>query len=159
MWPVLLFWIFLNLYLFFVSVRHIRNSPQKFEFIYSWAFIIGAFVWEDLLVFSLFQVLCGTITLLTNDFRLFILLFVVFWIVRSSGEALYMFLEQFIVPKNYPHYISSHFAPFRRFFGPVSDQKCFILLQVFQQTLLVFSLTALVLLLLYWPVLGQLRVY
>lgn len=45
-------WIVLHVALFIVSLKKIRGSKQNIAFIYQWAMVFGAFVWEDLIIFS-----------------------------------------------------------------------------------------------------------
>lgn len=65
---------------------------------------IGAFVWADAVVFSVFFFAASVIALLARNFTLFLLIYSVFWMVRSIGEQAYWFLEQFAVNhRNPPH--------------------------------------------------------
>lgn len=146
-------WVITNLLLFFFSIFRIKKSQTNVRFIYSWGFLFGAFVWEDLMIFSFFHFLSTSIALLLNDFRFFLLFFLTFWLVRSLGETLYFFLQQFIRPKHHPHEISKHFKLIKFFLGNVSNQKSFIIVQVFQQIVATISLSLLILLFLYWHIL------
>ncbi len=56
---------------------------------------IGAFVWGDAVVFGLFWLLSSIVTLLLKDWYLFLLVVSVFWVVRSLGETIYWFNQQF----------------------------------------------------------------
>ncbi len=56
---------------------------------------LTVFVWADAVVFGLFFFLVSVFCLLTSDFILFLLIFSVFWTVRSIGETIYWFIEQF----------------------------------------------------------------
>jgi len=56
---------------------------------------LGAFVWGDAVVFGLFWFLVSLISLLLQDWLLFWLIFSVFWLVRSFGEMIYWFNQQF----------------------------------------------------------------
>lgn len=136
-----------------ISFIKIRQHHGVIHFIYHWAFPVGSFVWEDLFVFSLYGLVAGLTTLCTGQIRIGLLFFIVFWVVRSAGETLYFFLQQFIRPKHSPHYLESfHFKLLRRIFGPLNDQQAYILLQVFFQTILMLSSVALILLILHWEV-------
>lgn len=55
----------------------------------------GAFVWADLVVFGAFWALSGLASLILNDWLLFLLIISLFWLVRSVGESLYWFFQQF----------------------------------------------------------------
>ena len=56
---------------------------------------LGAFVWGDAVVFGLFWFLSSLVLLLLQDWLLFWLIFSVFWLVRSLGEMIYWFNQQF----------------------------------------------------------------
>lgn len=136
--------------LVFVSFKKIKKSGEFLDFIYGFGFIIGAFVWEDLLTFSFLFALITLVSILVQDIRYLLLGFVVFWIVRSMGETLYFFLQQFITPKHHPHFIDDHFVKLRKILGNISEQKCFILLQTTMQVITVLSICALVVFLMNW---------
>lgn len=144
-------WGLLNLCLAFMSYSNIRNSKDNIKFIYNWGFIFGAFVWEDLQVFSLFNIALSVFTVLIGNLLPGMVLMVIFWIVRNAGETLYFMLQQFIEPKHTPHEIDLHFKLLRKFFGKISTQKCFIIMQVFHQTFLVIFIYILIVLLKYSP--------
>lgn len=57
--------------------------------------ILGIFVWGDALVFAPFWIVSSVVTLLLNDWYLFLLTVSVFWLVRSFGETIYWFNQQF----------------------------------------------------------------
>lgn len=147
---LIIVWGLENILLATISFRKIQKSSKILDVIYPLTLINGAFVWEDILIFGTFHFLSVVIGLLLVDFRYTILLFLLFWVVRSSGEILYFFLQQFIRPKHHPHSISAHFKPIRALFGNISDQKCFILMQVLLQTVLIYALFGLTQLLLHW---------
>jgi len=133
-----------NLLLSVISLFKIRQDKEKCGFIYWWAFIAGAFVWEDMLVFGLLHASIAFISLILNNNLIWLVGFLVFWIVRSTGETLYQFLQQFILPSHYPHAISGYFGPIRKLFGDISDQKCYILLQVLMQSVSIICIFCLI---------------
>lgn len=57
--------------------------------------LIGAFVWADAVVFGLFWTGASVVVLLLKDWILFLLLQSVFWTIRSVGESIYWFNQQF----------------------------------------------------------------
>jgi hypothetical protein len=128
----------------------VKRHGQKMQFIYRFGFLIGAFVWEDLLVISMYGLVASLITYLLDSAKVGLLLFLVFWVVRSGGEALYFFLQQFVQPTHFPHFIEDHFALMRRILGPLSYQQCLIIMQVFFQIVMMAALAGLFLLGLYW---------
>ena len=56
---------------------------------------MGVFVWGDAVVFGLFWAISSTITWFLKDWYLFLLIVSVFWVVRSLGETIYWFNQQF----------------------------------------------------------------
>jgi hypothetical protein len=58
-------------------------------------FILGVFVWGDAVIFGLFWAISSFISLYLKDWYLFLLIFSVFWVVRSLGETTYWFNQQF----------------------------------------------------------------
>jgi hypothetical protein len=145
-WIILLAFIFLTAISFF----KIRRSHKLIEFIYSWGFPFGAFVWEDLFVFSLYGVLTSAISLYLHQIRLGLLFASIFWMVRSAGETLYFFLQQFITPKHDPHNLHKHFEILNKIFGDISYQQSLIIMQVTFQTILMFSFVSIFLLFKNW---------
>ncbi len=136
--------------LFLVAYRRVRHSEEAYGFIHAWGGVLGAFVWEDLMIFSVFFMVATLLTDVLRNIRVGLLLLSAFWMVRSAGEALYFFLQQFHRPDYPPHNIAEHFAPLRRIFGRISIQKCYIIMQIFWQTVLVAAITSFALLLLRW---------
>lgn len=141
---------FLFLTLFLISFKKIYNSKNRFGFIYFWGFIFGAFVWEDLLLISLFSLAVTILTIFLRDLRIGLLIFLIYWIVRPAGETLYFFMQQFLRPDHSPHDIKWHFEFLDILFGKLSTQKYFILLQVFFQLIMVVSISLMILLLKFW---------
>jgi hypothetical protein len=56
---------------------------------------LGIFAWGDAVVFGLFWIASSAISLLLKDWYLFLLIISVFWVVRSLGETIYWFNQQF----------------------------------------------------------------
>ncbi len=68
---------------------------------------MGAFVWADAVIFGLFWFLVSLFCLVTQDWILFWLITSIFWLVRSMGEMIYWFNQQFSTlernkPENLP---------------------------------------------------------
>lgn len=57
--------------------------------------ILGSFVWVDAVVFGAFFSIVSVVSILFQNINLFLLVFCVFWVIRSVGEQIYWFLEQF----------------------------------------------------------------
>jgi hypothetical protein len=58
-------------------------------------YLIGAFVWADAVVFGIFWIFVSVTVLLLDSWALFLLIISVFWLVRSVGETIYWFNQQF----------------------------------------------------------------
>lgn len=63
---------------------------------------LGMFVWGDVLVLSIFWMIMSLACILLNSWILFALIGSVFWLVRSLGETIYWFLQQFATVKRDP---------------------------------------------------------
>lgn len=57
--------------------------------------IFGAFVWADLVIFGFFWTLFSLTCLFIADWTLFLLGLSIFWLIRSFGETIYWFNQQF----------------------------------------------------------------
>lgn len=100
---------------------------------------IGAFVWVDTVVFGLFFTLVSAICLIFNQTLLFLIIYSVFWLVRSVGEQIYWFLEQFSAHhRNPPHTL----WPKKLFKG----EESWIVMQTVWQCVTVISIISTVLL-------------
>lgn len=141
--------IILVLYLI-ISWNEVRDSQDKFEFTYHWSGWIGAFVWEDILVYSFLHLLFLLTTFLFHDLRIGLMMISIFWIVRSAGETLYFFLQQFHEPEGDPHGLEIHFKKMEPVLGKISMQKSYILMQIFHQSVVVLAISAFMLLMINW---------
>jgi hypothetical protein len=72
-----------------------RIKRNAFGKVYKGCDIYGSFVWADHIVFGAFWTIVSLITVILQDSLLFLLTFSVFWLVRSIGETIYWFLQQF----------------------------------------------------------------
>jgi len=71
--------------------------------------ILGAFVWTDAVTFGAFFALVSLISFFLQDFVLLCLVYSVFWVIRSIGESIYWFLEQFVDKhRNKPETLKGH---------------------------------------------------
>ena len=95
--------------------------------------LFSAFVQADKLVFGPFWVMVSFITLILNDWLLFLLFFSVFWLVRSIGETIYWFLQQFSPrPGNDPEKFF--------FYRYVHNDSVWFILQIWWQCLTVITI-------------------
>jgi hypothetical protein len=97
---------------------------------------LGIFVWGDGIVFGLFWFLVGLYVYFFKQFDLLPLIFTVFWIIRSSGEVIYWFLQQFAsVKRDQPETL-----PFSSIFP---GESVWFALQIMWQCVLVVSIVVL----------------
>ena len=95
--------------------------------------IVGIFVWADAPIIGLFWALVSAISIYSNSTRIFIILFFLFWIVRSQGEVVYWLNEQFAQTKrNKPECLLGN-----RF---CKGESIYIMYQLYWQCVCVFSL-------------------
>lgn len=99
--------------------------------------LIGAFVWTDAFIFGLFFSLINILCLVLQQWVLFGLIYSVFWLVRSIGEQVYWFHEQFAVThRNSPHTL----WPSKVFKG----EEVWIVMQTFWQCVSVVSIVSII---------------
>lgn len=104
--------------------------------------LIGAFVWTDAFMFGLFFLLISVLCLALQEWVLFGLIYSVFWLVRSIGEQIYWFHEQFAVThRNSPHTL----LPSKVFKG----EEVWIVMQTFWQCVSVVAIVVSLYLLVY----------
>lgn len=78
-----------------------KGNAYGFSYFY---FLLGAFVWGDTIIFGLFWFIMSLVLLSMKSWVLTQLTFSVFWVVRSLGETIYWFLQQFSsINRNPPH--------------------------------------------------------
>jgi hypothetical protein len=120
------------LYSFSAFLLGIKNRKNPFGL--SKLFLpISVFVWVDAVVFGFFFTLVSLFSLAFHQWILFWLMFAVFWAIRSIGEQVYWFLEQFTqVHRNPPHTLWPH----KWFKG----QETWIVMQIFWQCISVVSI-------------------
>ncbi|MBP7774307.1 hypothetical protein KA078_00805 [Candidatus Woesebacteria bacterium] len=105
--------------------------------------LTGSFVWGDALIFSPFWAFVSLSALYTKDWLFFWVTVSVFWVVRSSGEVLYWFLEQFSGhPRNKPANLLGY--------NWVKSDAVFFLYQIFWQCITVISIVTSCVLLYQW---------
>ena len=66
--------------------------------------LIGSFVWVDAVVFGLFWTIVSLISAVLSNWLLFLITVSVFWLIRSIGEAIYWFNQQFSTRDRNPYH-------------------------------------------------------
>jgi len=113
----------------FFGLRN-RKNPFGISKIFS---PLGSFVWADNAIFGMFFLLTSIFCLFFQEWILFWFLFSVFWAVRSLGEQVYWFLEQFAVThRNKP----STLWPYAIFKG----EETWVIMQIFWQCVAVVAI-------------------
>ena len=75
----------------FYESKHKKNAYGLTPYL----FFLGIFVWGDAVIFGLFWAISSIVSIFFQDFVLFLLIISIFWIVRSLGETIYWFNQQF----------------------------------------------------------------
>lgn len=102
-----------------------------------WIAWTGAFVWADVVIFGFFWFIVSAISLIVNDWITFWFLWSIFWVVRSLGETIYWFNQQFTpLGHNAPEKLRGY-----RFF---KDQSLWFVYQIIWQCINVFAIVALI---------------
>lgn len=92
---LLLLIVIINILTFIKALRASNDKKLILAKPYKICEPFGSFVWADHVLFGPFWVIVSLVTFVLHDFLLFLLVFAVFWVVRSIGETLYWFFQQF----------------------------------------------------------------
>jgi len=82
--------IFISAYGFYQCMKK-KNAFGETWFLYP----LGIYVWGDATVFGIFWAAAAIVSILLGDLILFFLIISLFWLVRSVGETIYWFNQQF----------------------------------------------------------------
>lgn len=117
---------------------HTRN--KNYFGLTPWFILLGSFVWTDTVILGAFWTITNIALLLYNHQLISLLVYSLFWTVRSSGEIVYWIHEQFAHTKrNPPHTLFLY-----KFFP---NESVWIAMQLVWQCVLVASLVVDILLL------------
>lgn len=94
--------------------------------------LLGIFVWGDAIIFGAFWAMVGVACLILNNWVLFLLIYSVFWVVRSLGETIYWFNQQFTSKKS-----DASTLPFYKY---VHNDSIWFIYQIFYQCVTVVSI-------------------
>lgn len=109
---------------------HKKSNPFGEPFVLFW---LGIFVWGDALILGFFWTLISIVSFLLKDWTLFLLIFSIFWVVRSFGEVTYWMHQQFSpIVRNPPETLLGY-----RFF---KNDSIWFAYQIFWQCILTISL-------------------
>lgn len=132
MYAILLFGLF-GLVSGIVALRKSQHKKTILARPYKPCEFYGSFVWADHVLFGPFWFLISLAVFFLNDVLLFALIYFLFWSIRSFGETIYWFIQQFSPrPGNEPElfWINRH----------VPGEAVWFLHQIFWQCILVLSI-------------------
>lgn len=144
---ILLSIIYVSFFLFVLSVFQVAigniGEFQPVEFGFG-LLLYGAFVWADVMVFSLLWIIISIVLLRIKQKEFFWIAYFSYWFIRSSGEVVYSFLQQFH-PETKPWLI---YVPREvmqnNFLGHFILKEFWIVYQIFFQSIAVLSLFGLI---------------
>jgi len=123
-----------NLLIFFRGVNMTVHKRNSFGLTEPLVFI-GAFVWGDVVVLAPFWIIVSIISFVAQNWYLFLLFVSVFWTVRSIGETMYWFNQQFsTINRNPPEKLKGY-----RF---TRNSSIWFIYQLIYQCIAVISLVA-----------------
>jgi hypothetical protein len=131
---LLLSFFIINAGLLYAGWRQVvhRNNPYGLTRPLS---VLGMFVWGDVVVLAVFWMVAALASLLFQDWLLFWFTASLFWVVRSLGETIYWFLQQFAsVKRDLPESLPAY-----RF---IKSDAIWFMFQLLWQCILVLSLVA-----------------
>lgn len=129
--------------LIFFRARTQCSKKHKSFTVEPWLFCTGSFVWADVLVFSPFWICVSLLAIFLNSWLFFLVVISVFWLVRSAGEVLYWFLEQFTGhQRNKAHDLIGY--------NLVKSEAIYFVYQIFWQCILVLTIITTSVLLYWW---------
>lgn len=86
---------FISLVTSFVAFSAAKDRQRILARPYKICEPLGSFVWADHVIFGPFWTIVSFMTYFLGDWKLFLLIFSCFWLIRSSGETIYWFFQQF----------------------------------------------------------------
>jgi hypothetical protein len=114
-----------------MSIRNCKCSGAFTETPLLWP--LGIFVWGDALIFAPFWLLIAASILYFQNWNVGVLIFTIFWTVRSIGETMYWFNQQFsTITRNPPERLKG--------FHLVQSDAVWYLYQIFWQCIAVISI-------------------
>ena len=84
----------INLVVFFKGSYESKYKKNAYG-LTRYLFLLGIFAWGDAVIFGPFWAISSTTALILNDWYLFLLIISIYWVVRSLGETIYWFNQQF----------------------------------------------------------------
>ena len=129
---VLLFYALVSFTIFvkgFYESKYKKNAYGRTPYL-TW---LGIFFWGDAVVFGFFWFVAATVSMIFNDWILFLLVVSLFWVVRSMGETKYWFNQQFSTIERSPPKLLSGYSIFQ-------NDSIWFVYQIIHQCITVISL-------------------
>jgi multidrug transporter EmrE-like cation transporter len=150
--PFLIVFALISLALFIFAVAKVRAEKENGIWTFM-PFILtllnGTFILGDAIVFSIFFFIVSLVLIYKNDVRYTLLVFLMFWIVRSAGEVVYWLNYQFTsIHPHQPQFPVRNQLEFLT--GSIPENSVYTLYQATNQVLLVVFLILLFLLIKNW---------
>jgi len=130
---IIIIFAIINIIFFIKGYLETRKRKNAFKLVPYVLMIFGIFVWGDAVIISLFLALASIFSLLIGDWILFLLIISVFWLVRSLGETIYFFNQQFSTINRQP----PKTLPGFRFY---QNHSIWFAYQIFHQCIIVTTL-------------------
>jgi hypothetical protein len=133
-WQIILIIFTLFNFLLFLKAYQKCKNKNSYQLTKS-LFWLGMFVWGDALIFSLFWMTASIASIVIGNLYLFCLIVSLFWVVRSLGETIYWFNQQFSTVRREP--------PEKvEFYSFVKNDSVWFIQQIKDQCITVVSLVA-----------------
>lgn len=91
---LILLYAFVNSLAFLKGLYESKNKKNAYELV-RWLLPLGIIAWGDAVVLGPFWLMVSLLSLLLKDWYFFLLAISLFWVVRSFGETVYWFNQQF----------------------------------------------------------------
>lgn len=117
----------------FLECKNKKNAYGKTE-LFS---LIGAFAWGDVVILGIFWFLISLVILFLRNWILFLVILSLFWVVRSLGETIFWFNQQFSNKILYP-------PEKLRFYKVFRNDSVWFIYQIIWQCVTVVSLLFLI---------------
>ena len=124
----------ITLYSIVGLIKGLRESLKGHAFSEAkYFYMAGAFVWGDMAVFGIFWIIAIIIVYSLNSWVFFLLIVSVFWFVRSLGETIYWFNQQFSPKRSESPEKFWHYKIFK-------NESIWFINQIFWQCITVISI-------------------
>lgn len=130
-------YLFIIINLILLPISFMKCAKGKADDKMKYLFFLGIFAWGDGLIFPLFWIVLSFIYIFNQNLYLLLTFVSAFWLIRSLGETIYWFNEQFA---------SIHINKAENLTGYklVKDNSIYFIYQIIWQIVSVFSLVALI---------------